>query len=373
MLTAKKVASFSGPGLEKLFKDIFNTVREPLLVLNRGLYIVTANNSFYKAFKTTPGKVKGVFLYNVGNEEWDMPALRGLLEKVIKTGRPFNDFEVTRNFPGVGPKTMLLNARLVEDRRNGMSLVLLAIEDVTALKKHQEQLIESGKLAAVGQLSAGIAHGLNSPLTGLVNFLKAYKKIDHNDRVRYKELCLMLNGCKYMSEIIQNLTYFARDLKKNESVIDLNEVVKDTLIFSERQFLVKNIKVVKKLVGRPDKIKARKSDLQQMFLNVILNSKDAMERGGRLMIRTRNEKRRKMVKLEIIDDGRGIPDGVMSRIFEPFFTTKEDKKGTGLGLTVAYGIVRENKGTIEVQSRAKKGTKVSISFPSYAKKEKEMQ
>jgi signal transduction histidine kinase len=364
-----KILLFPDAALEKLFKGVFDTVREPLLVLDTDLRVVTANQSFYKTFKTNPKATKGLILYALGNDQWDIPLLRDLLKKVLKTRKPFNNLQIDHSFPRIGHRSMLLNARLLKDSKNGFSLILLAIEDVTAFKKHQEQLVEAGKFSAIGQLSAGIAHSLNSPLTGLTNFIKAYQKAElDKSSTRSLELSLMLNGCKYMSDIIHNLTYFARDLKKSESVTDLNEIVKDTLIFSERQFVVKNIKVEKEFVKQPDKIKVRKSDLQQMFLNLIMNSSDAMDRGGRLTIRTKNVKSRKGVILEIIDTGKGIPENIRSRIFEPFFTTKEDTKGTGLGLFVAYRVVRENEGTIEISSQVGKGTRVSVFFPAVEKK-----
>ena len=125
---------------QKHIQSIVETIREPLVVLNADLEVISANPSFYKTFKVTPEETEGRFIYSIGNNQWDIPALRELLEEIIPKNSHFNDFEVAHEFPTIGPKKMLLNARRIHQEGRGTDMILLAIEDITERKKIEEAL-----------------------------------------------------------------------------------------------------------------------------------------------------------------------------------------------------------------------------------------
>ena len=349
--------------IPNFLKDLVGTLRESLLVLDADLKIIYANTSFYDKFLVTPKQTLGEKVFNLGNQQWDIPELRELLEKILPTKSVFNNFEVSHTFQTIGRKTMIINARQFRDGNNPMALILMVIEDITDEKMLMEAALQNAKLAAIGQLSAGIAHGLNSPITGIQNFLKVYHKAEEKGSEKEKELVLMLEACKYMGSVVSNLTLFAGKNKSKTEKIDLRDVVESTLLFTERQLVIADIQVVRDYDKTPFEILGNKALLQHVVLNLILNSKEAMHAGGKITIRIRYNKPKKIIVLEILDTGIGIEKKDLGKIFEPFFTTRRNDGGTGLGLSVAYGIIKEHKGNIKIESIKNKGTRVIVEFP----------
>lgn len=233
-----------------------------------------------------------------------------------------------------------------------------------ALKKTQNQLVQAEKLSGIGQLAAGMAHELNSPLTGLLNLLTIYKSQVKEGSPEYEDVKDMLEATIYMASIVTNLTTFSRQPKGELFEIDLNEVVETTLSFAAFHLTKSNIKITKDYSSNLLKILGEKEPLQQVVLNIITNAKDAMPNGGEFVINSRNLNNTNEVMLEFIDSGEGIKEEDMTKIFDPFFTTKPAGKGTGLGLFVTSGIVQNYKGRILVTSTIGKGTKFTLIFPA---------
>jgi PAS domain S-box-containing protein len=349
--------------MHSLADDILRTMQESLLVLDSRLIIIYANRAFYTQFKVSPKDTLGKRIYELGNSQWDIPDLRHLLEKILSKETFFNGFEVEHDFPKLGHKTMLINARQLKDGDGNPPMILVAIEDISIQKKLLSYAIREGKLTALGQLSAGLAHGLNSPLTGVLNFLQVYVKQEKEGSERQKELKLIMEACNYMAGTIKNLTHFASENINVFSRLSLIDVVDSTLLFTERQFVVRNITIVKDYPKNLGKVMGNKSQLQHVVLNALINSKEAMPDGGKITIRIRNQREGRKIILEIIDTGTGISKEDMPHIFEPFFTTKMDSGGTGLGLPALYEIVKKHKGSVTVKSREGKGTTVRIILP----------
>lgn len=350
--------------IENFYEDIVNTIRESLLILDPDLRVIYANSSFYGQFKVTPKETEQKLIYELGNGQWNIPKLRELLEKILPKENVINGFEVEHDFAGIGRRTMLINARQVKETKSARSLILMVIEDITKEKKMIEYSIRTNRISAVGQLSAGIAHGLNSPLTGIQNFIKVYYDKEEKGSQKSKELDLMLKACVYMSELIKNLTHFVGNDKMQLNNISLISVVESALLFTGRQLTSNNIKVIKQFRKGLNHVKGNKGQLQHAVLNIILNAKEAMKEGGQITINAHNDDQSHSVVLEIIDDGIGIPKEVLSQVFVPFFTTKSQSGGAGLGLSAAHDIIKNHDGTIKVESEMGKGTKVIITLPA---------
>ncbi len=248
-----------------------------------------------------------------------------------------------------------------------LCFVLDISEHKTAEKKEKElrsRLIHSAKLSSIGLLSAGIAHELNSPLTGILSFFRLRLKEAEKDPKLYEKLTIMLEASEHMAKIINNLTAFSRETNYKLSEINLNDIIESTLSFSSQLLVKNNINIVKKYTPDLMKIKGNKEELQQVILNLITNGRDAMSAGGEFTISTYNLKDENKVVVEFLDNGTGIKEGDLEKIFDPFFTTKSPGEGTGLGLFISKGIVKSHSGEILVESKPGKGARFILSLPA---------
>jgi signal transduction histidine kinase len=247
---------------------------------------------------------------------------------------------------------------------------------IVDLKESREQLIQQEKLASVGQLAAGVAHELNNPLVGILGYSQfALEKISRKplrdltkDDIRIYSQYLEDIGdqSRRCKTIVQNLLKFARSSTKVAfEPVDLNHVLMDTLALLCRQMEMRGVELITNLVDSVPTVLGNFNQLQQVFTNIILNAVQAMSKGGELRVSTgmMNEKTRKVIRITFSDTGCGIPKGNLDKVFEPFFTAKKVGEGTGLGLSVSYGIVKDHGGDIQVESEEGKGTIFTVIFP----------
>lgn len=240
-------------------------------------------------------------------------------------------------------------------------------ERTMALRQTQAQLIQSGKLAAVGTLAAGVAHELNQPLMVIRGYAQ---ELLADERVVCEEICEDLRRIEAqttrMAAIINHLRDFSRQSKGKRDVTNLNRVVTDALAFLAQQLKAKNIVVVQELRPGLPPVWADPMQIEQVLLNLVTNARDAMEEDGTGTITIRTELAAgSRVGLSVTDTGPGIPSDLQMRIFDPFFTTKEVGKGTGLGLSICHGIVEEHGGALTMESPAAdgRGARFTIVLP----------
>ena len=243
--------------------------------------------------------------------------------------------------------------------------VLCLIRDVTDQKMLQEQLIQSEKMSAIGQLVSGVAHELNNPLAGISAFaqlLLAEKRFPPDQRTAAETI---YSEARRASRIVQNLLTFARQHKAEKIPTAINQVLDDTLELRGYELRVRGIDVRREYDESIPETMADAHQLQQVFLNLITNAEQAMEqRDGhhhRLTVRTRRGS--DAIRIEIEDTGAGIPANLIERIFNPFFTTKPTGSGTGLGLSISLGIVREHEGRIWAENPPQTGARFVVELP----------
>jgi two-component system NtrC family sensor kinase len=241
----------------------------------------------------------------------------------------------------------------------------------SALKKRDEQLKafaqnkiqESERLAMIGQLAAGVAHELNNPLQGIVAYSHLLlEKVPDDDPMR-GSLQKIVTQADRSKDIIRGLLDFSRQTKPQKMMSNINHILLECLSLVEKQPLFHNIEIEKDFVGNLPLISVDPSQIQQVFMNLIINAAEAMEGNGRLTLETRFDPVDNTVDVIFTDTGPGIREEDMAQLFDPFFTTKEVGHGTGLGLAISYGIVRKHRGTITVESEIGKGTTFIISLP----------
>jgi hypothetical protein len=265
-------------------------------------------------------------------------------------------------------KTLIVNAAVIplrkaDDAADSPVGTIVIIEDVTARVQLEEQLRISEKMASIGLLAAGVAHEVNTPLTGISSFTQML--LDGADPGDPRTVLLekIERQTFRAAKIVNGLLNLSRPgTSSNERIeVDLNAVITDVFSLLEHQFAVGKIKVRRELVSMPAPVLGIEHQLQQVFLNLFLNARDAMPRGGWLSVTTHLEGDR--VIAEIADTGSGIPAEQLARIYDPFFTTKSIGRGTGLGLSITYGIVREHDGTINCDSAVGQGTRFTLALP----------
>ena len=218
------------------------------------------------------------------------------------------------------------------------------------LKSTQDMLIQTEKLATVGQISAGVAHEIKNPLTAIIGYAQLILMTMPEGSQNKKEIGIIEQEALRCSDIANNLLGFSRQQREETAPLDINQCLAETLAIIEYQVRKNNIKVIKKFDASLPCIEGNANQLMQVFLNLINNASHAMPDGGKITMRTAFDAVDSTVIVEIADTGLGIPKENIPHLFEPFFTTKEKGKGTGLGLYVSYGIIKEHNGTILVNS-----------------------
>jgi signal transduction histidine kinase len=248
---------------------------------------------------------------------------------------------------------------------SGASATIAMFDDITERTELEEQLRLSEKMASLGVLAAGVAHEVNTPLTGISSYTQML--LDQSDpkdprtQVLEKIEKQTFRAARIVNGLL-NLSRSGAGDAAERTVVDVNQVIADVVGLLEHQFAKGSVKVRRELSDVPAPVVGFEFKLQQVFLNLFLNARDAMPSGGWLTVSTKVEDG--TVVAEVADTGHGIPKEQLARIYDPFFTTKAMGQGTGLGLSIVYGIVREHDATIHCESAQGQGTRFTLTFPA---------
>jgi two-component system, NtrC family, sensor kinase len=264
-----------------------------------------------------------------------------------------------------GESSMNIAIAPLVSRENEQIGRLVIFDDVTDRAELERRLVQADKLSSIGLLAAGVAHEVNTPLAVISTYAQMLAKQVAEDDQKSRILEKIARQTFRASEIVNSLLNFSRTSTSELVEVQLNRVIQETLSLLEHQLKKAGIEVRTKLDSNLEPVKGNPGKLQQVFLNLILNARDAMEPRGVLDVITRSGE--KGVVVEVIDTGHGIAPEHLSRIYDPFFTTKSAKKGTGLGLSVTYGIIQEHGAAIEAISRPGEGTCFHLEFPAIHK------
>lgn len=285
-----------------------------------------------------------------------LPGARGRAEYLYK---------VALNLQGGRVITVNVNAAsfdssLGDDAATGERMVLI-FHDVTDRVALERQVQQTEKMVAVGLLAAGVAHEVNTPLTGISSYTQLLRQQMDPKDARIQWLDKIETQTFRGAKIVSNLLNFARAGGSEDASLDVSKIVVDVLSLVEHQLEKSKVRVVKELSTELPAVVGSENKIQQVLFNLILNARDAMPSGGWLTLRTLVDGRD--VVVEVSDTGEGIPEADLPRIFDPFFTTKDVGQGTGLGLAVSYGIVQEHGGSIRASSARGKGSRFEVRLP----------
>jgi len=353
-------------------QSIISTMSDALLLVSPRGKILTANKAALSSLGYKENELIGesVEILFPEEERGKASPKNPMLGQMLKTGS-IREIETTFVTKDTRKLCISLSTYAMQGRDDVPHGIVCIARDITELKRAEEekqrieqQLNLAGRLAAIGELAAGVAHELNNPLAAIQGFSQLLASRNGLDETTKKDLETIYREAQRAGRITQNLLSFARRHKPEKSLISMNDAITKSLDLHSYRMKVNNIELSLELdLGLP-KTMADFYQMQQVFVNIINNAEQAMtetSRKGRLCIETK--KVGHMIQITFADNGPGIPEQNLKRIFDPFFTTKAVGKGTGLGLSICYGIIREHSGHIYATSKYGEGATFVVEIP----------
>ena len=380
-VTALKQSEISMSEARNFAQGIVDTMRESLIVLDSDLRVVSANRAFYRTFQLTPAGTENKSISDLANGPWNVPRLRELLQDLALKNTEFNDFEIEHEVPATGRRHLLLNARRIERETTPGKLILLAMEDITErkrmvellaneerLRQHnralEQQLIASGRLVSLGEITASMAHEFNNPLGVILGFIEDLLEETDPASPQYAPLRIIEEESKRCEKLIQDLMQFARPGNAQRRQTYIHAVIDTTLHMMESRLYKQKVTLARRLQPDLPSIEADPQQLEQVLINLYLNAIDAMPEGGTLTVAAtlNGTDADEKIVITVADTGRGMDPEQAQKIFQPFYTANK-KTGLGLGLPICERIVTNHAGRIEVESESGKGTTFKITLP----------
>ncbi len=347
--------------LKDFNENIIESISVGVMVVNLHGRITNWNGALEQIYGLKREQVIGRRVAEVFQSEM-LRALRDLMDRgEWREGEPANIYKFRAQTPDGRDLTLNISLAALQSKTAEIEGSLVAIEDVTERVGLEAQLQQSDKLSSIGLLAAGVAHEVNTPLAGISSYSQMLmQQIPDNDPRRLL-LEKIHRQTSRASSIVNNLLNFSRVTEARYAPVDLNRVIDDTIQLLDAQLRNTEIEVVRSYTDELPLAFGDAPKIQQVLMNLILNARDAMPQGGRLVISTESDEDSAVI--EVRDSGLGIAPEHLSKIYDPFFTTKQIGKGTGLGLAVSYGIIRDHGGHIDVESKLGEGTRFQITLP----------
>ncbi|MGW8193679.1 MAG: two-component system sensor histidine kinase NtrB, partial [Desulforhopalus sp.] len=328
---------------EKKFRNFFENSKDIIYFCDQNGEITNINSSGMELLGFEQ-PINTVNFHELFNNKKDLETYLAALRQ----NGFVSDLEMECEGRGGSIRHILLTANSLYNQKGEMVGIEGIGKDMTRLKTMTEQLINHEKMASVGQMAAGVAHEINTPLGIILGYTQLMMDDFDKESETYESLMVVERQTRACRRIVADLLKFSRQAESAKLLININEIVQEVLAVTEHNLNINRVKVVRNFGSDLPRIFGDSEKLHQVLINLINNAQYAMEEGGLITITT--EKQGGEIRLTIQDSGTGIPEDIKNRIFDPFFTTKDVGKGTGLGLSVTYGIIQEHGGRIEVES-----------------------
>jgi PAS domain S-box-containing protein len=348
---------------EKKFRNFFNNSKDMVFFSNSANHLLTMNNAGFKMLGYHDDESPSLNLVDVFNNEDELETYHNAL----KSQGFIEDMEIEFTKADGTSFPVLLSATAVSDEKNQLVGCEGIAKDLTRVKTMMEQLVASEKMASVGQMAAGVAHEINTPLGIILGYAQLMRDDFTQESEEGQNLSIIERQAKACRKIVADLLKFSRQSESARKDLSINEVLTDVIAVTQHSLNMDHINVHEDLADDLPPVIGDTERLRQVFINLVNNAHHAMEQqgSGELTIITRYLPDTHQVVATVQDTGHGIPEKIRKRIFDPFFTTKPVGKGTGLGLSVSYGIIQDHGGQIEVESpvAGDKGTAFHVKFP----------
>jgi histidine kinase len=359
----------SGPAADENYRAIFDNIPNPVFILDRrSLKILDCNHNVKEVYGYDKDElIETSFLNLLEEGEHQNYALELRSSSILNHVR-----QVTRD-----GRSIFVNIRVSPYDYLGRRALLVTSSDVIGLMAIKQQLIHTSKLATLGEMATGIAHELNQPLSVIKTassfLLSWYRKGERPDDEVLRAMIEEIDGhVDRASGIVNHIRQFGRKSEANRQLVAINQVLQQAVGIFSQQLKLREIEVAEDYGEGLPPILGDPNRLEQVFINLLINARDAIEEkrehnpqaddAQRIQLKSRFQ--RGMVRVEIHDNGVGVPENLVDKIFEPFFTTKPVGRGTGLGLSISYGIVQDHQGTLRLESHPGEGSTFIVQLPA---------
>ena len=346
---------------EHKYRRIFEVSKDMILVCRTDGQIVDLNPAGQKMLGLQPRQAVGNGLrlqeYLADGDHW-----RAII-KAIETQGFISSFEVDLKTAQNRQIKALVSGSLDEGTEEIADTIHFLVKDIEQRRLMERQMAQAEKLASIGQLSAGVAHEINNPLGIILGYTQLLIKNKGSEQERHEDLKTIEKHARNCKTIVEDLLNFSRESEPETDVVQIHDVIDDVLNFMQHHANLGDIQVETEYDSRAPLLQLDEKKIKQVFINLIMNAKHAIENGGMIKITTRFDSQLNLLSIMVADTGHGIEKKNLSRIFDPFFTTKPTGEGTGLGLSVSYGIIKNHGGDIAVASEVGKGSTFTITLP----------
>lgn len=358
---------------KRYFESLLFNMHEDIMVIDQDYRIAHVNKAFLATTGRKREEIVGRHCYEVSHGYHQPCEKRGeecMLHKVFETGKAASCRHQHTRADGskVWVDLLLSPSR---DEKGNVVHVIETVRDVTDFVNAEKALRRSQRLASIGRLAAEIAHEINNPLTSVLTFCKLATAILQQEPFPVHRLAELLDYISYLhseaercADISRKLLDFSRPSEVGVKENDVRDILEKTLDILRHRAELQEIKINTAYATEVPPLSCNFKRLQQAFINIFWNAIEAMPDGGQLTVSSSFDRKQDMVEVQISDTGLGIPEEDVERIFEPFFTTKAEGKGLGLGLSVAYGIIRQHQGEINVNTEVGEGTRFIVQLPA---------
>ncbi|TDT63635.1 ATP-binding protein [Fonticella tunisiensis] len=340
--------------LENYTGNILDSILNGVIAVDRSLKITSINKEG-KNILNQKKEMTGEYVYKFFE---DGEKLKNILNDAMQRNKGIQGYEVHSLKCGDTRVTVRLHAYPLKNILNALEGMVLVIEDITHVKRLENQVRRAEKLSAIGELASGIAHEIRNPL-GIIKTISQTINKDIEDEEIKEGLEIIEHEIDRANKVIQGLLDFAKPSIFNSKIQSIHKIISEVLILMNKYAQQHRVEIMYEVV-EDSFINVDADKIKQAFVNIIFNAIQAMPEGGNLNIQLENEDG--FSKISFSDEGVGIDENIMEKIFEPFYTTKE--KGTGLGLSITHRIIEEHKGYIEIDSKVGVGTTVIIYLPN---------